>query len=190
MLRMWKVPKHFGNSPVRWSCACHDLIDTKERKQKKMKARFAQSAGSRGKSTNKSRKVGETQRLKKAPRVMQVNNSIGPHYGGNGLNHGIQIQNGPHKGRLAFAERFDCPGVDESAPYWRSYVLYSDDEGKTWTTGQLLPEELQGVPRPGARGLDSALLPVVHPCAPMSVRPRPGLSMKPANALSFCSKIL
>ena len=78
------------------------------------------------------------------PRVLQVNNSIGPHYGGNGLNHGIQIQNGPHKGRLAFAERFDCPGVDESAPYWRSYVLYSDDEGKTWTTGQLLPEGWTG----------------------------------------------
>ena len=76
--------------------------------------------------------------------MLQVNNSIGPHYGGNGLNHGIQIQNGPHKGRLAFAERFDCPGVDESAPYWRSYVLYSDDEGKTWTTGQLLPEGWTG----------------------------------------------
>ena len=92
----------------------------------------------------KSRKAGEEQRLKKQPWVLQVNNSIGPHYGGNGLNHGIQIQNGPHKGRLAFAERFDCPGVDESAPYWRSYVLYSDDEGKTWTTGQLLPEGWTG----------------------------------------------
>ena len=61
-----------------------------------------------------------------------------------GAYHGIQIQNGPHKGRLAFAERFDCPGVDESAPYWRSYVLYSDDEGRTWTTGQLLPEGWTG----------------------------------------------
>ena len=86
----------------------------------------------------------EAAALKKQPRVLQVNNSIGPHYGGNGLNHGIQIQNGPHKGRLAFAERFDCPGVDESAPYWRSYVLYSDDEGRTWTTGQLLPEGWTG----------------------------------------------
>ena len=74
------------------------------------------------------------------PKILQVNNSLGPHYGGNGLNHGIQLQNGPHKGRLAFANRFDCPGVDETAPYWRSYVLYSDDEGETWTTGQLLPE--------------------------------------------------
>ena len=45
-----------------------------------------------------------------------------------GLNHGIQIQNGPYKGRLALAERLDCPGVDETPAYWRSYVLYSDDE--------------------------------------------------------------
>jgi hypothetical protein len=45
-----------------------------------------------------------------------------------GLNHGIQIQNGLHKGRLALAERLDCPGVDETPAYWRSYVLYSDDE--------------------------------------------------------------
>ena len=70
-----------------------------------------------------------------------VNNSLGPHFGGNGLNHGIQIRNGPHKGRLALAERLDCPSAaDETPAYWRSYVLYSDDEGDTWTTGQLLPE--------------------------------------------------
>ena len=65
------------------------------------------------------------------PKILMVNNSLGPHYGGNGLNHGIELQNGPHKGRLALAERFDCPGVDESAPYWRSYVLYSDDEARS-----------------------------------------------------------
>lgn len=62
------------------------------------------------------------------PTILVVNGSLGPHYGGNGLNHGVQLQNGPHKGRLALAERFDCPGVDETPPYWRSYVLYSDDE--------------------------------------------------------------
>eukprot|EP01046_Picozoa_sp_COSAG06_P061801 COSAG06_NODE_13698_length_1229_cov_1.885841_3_plen_93_part_00 len=70
-----------------------------------------------------------------------VNNSLGPHYGGNGLNHGIQIRNGPHKGRLALAERLDCPSAADEVPaYWRSYVLYSDTGGDTWTAGQLLPE--------------------------------------------------
>ena len=62
------------------------------------------------------------------PKILMVNNSIGPHYGGNGLNHGIQLQAGPHKGRLALAERFDCPSASEIPAYWRSYVLYSDDE--------------------------------------------------------------
>jgi hypothetical protein len=76
-----------------------------------------------------------------APKILMVNNSLGPHYGGNGLNHGIQIRNGPHKGRLALAERLDCPSAADEVPaYWRSYVLYSDTGGDTWTAGQLLPE--------------------------------------------------
>ena len=74
------------------------------------------------------------------PTLMKVRNSLGPHYTGSGLNHGIEIQNGPHAGRLAYAMRFDCgPGGAGGADYMRAYVLYSDDQGQSWTAGQLLP---------------------------------------------------
>ena len=78
-----------------------------------------------------------------APALLAVNNSLGPHYTGGGLNHGIEIQHGPHAGRLALARRFDCPGAmgDHGMPvYFRSVVLFSDDQGTSWTVGQLLPQ--------------------------------------------------
>eukprot|EP01043_Picozoa_sp_COSAG02_P018923 COSAG02_NODE_896_length_16125_cov_5.083489_12_plen_100_part_00 len=54
---------------------------------------------------------------------------------------GIELeQDGPHKGRLAMARRYD--GIKSVANVFsRSYVLYSDDKGVTWTAGQLLPRE-------------------------------------------------
>jgi len=77
------------------------------------------------------------------PTLLQVNNSLGPHYGGNGLAHGIQLQHGPHAGRLAMAERLDCVACEinpkPKGVYLRSYVLYSDDDGANWNAGQLLP---------------------------------------------------
>ena len=79
-----------------------------------------------------------------SPQLLSVNNSLGPHYTGYGLNHGIEIQRGPHAGRLALARRFDCPfggvGGRDSPEYLRSFVLYSDDSGVHWTAGQLLPQ--------------------------------------------------
>ena len=79
-----------------------------------------------------------------APKLLNVvNGSLGPHYGGGGLNHGIELQNGPHAGRLALARRFDCAAVggDHNKPmYMRSFVLYSDDQGSSWSAGELLPE--------------------------------------------------
>ena len=80
-----------------------------------------------------------------SPKLIQVNNSLGPHYTGADINHGIEIQRGPHAGRLAVAHHLDgcrakgapklltrgqkpprkTPGVD--GPYTRVYVLYSDD---------------------------------------------------------------
>lgn len=53
--------------------------------------------------------------------LLNVNNSLGPHYIGNGLNHGIEIQNGPHKGRLVLALRFDS-ACTRTSEYMRSYV--------------------------------------------------------------------
>lgn len=70
--------------------------------------------------------------------LIHVNNSLGPHYIGGGLNHGIQLQNGPHKGRLVQAMRFDTSCAN-TPDYMRSYALFSDDLGQTWTAGQLLP---------------------------------------------------
>lgn len=79
------------------------------------------------------------------PKLMQVNGSLNgsAHYAGFGLNHGIELQNGPHAGRLALARRFDCPAVmgdHNEQGYFHSYVLYSDDQGESWTVGQLLPQ--------------------------------------------------
>eukprot|EP01047_Picozoa_sp_COSAG01_P013252 COSAG01_NODE_616_length_14815_cov_8.518076_23_plen_306_part_00 len=65
------------------------------------------------------------------PQLLSVNNSLGPHYIGGGLNHGIQLRRGPHAGRLAMARRLDCPaamGDHGMQQYFHSYVLYSDDE--------------------------------------------------------------
>ena len=71
-------------------------------------------------------------------RLINVSNSLGPHYIGNGLNHGIELMRGPHRGRLVFARRFDS-GCAKTSDYVRSYALFSDDHGKSWTVGQLLP---------------------------------------------------
>ena len=78
-----------------------------------------------------------------APEIMRVNNSIGPAYGGGGLNHGIEIQRGPFAGRLALARRFNCKAVmgdHNEQQYFHSFVLYSDDDGASWTMGELLPK--------------------------------------------------
>ena len=77
------------------------------------------------------------------PSLMQVNNSLGTHYIGGGLNHGIQLRGGPHAGRLAMARRFDCAaamGDHSMQQYFHSYVLFSDDNGEHWTAGQLSPQ--------------------------------------------------
>jgi hypothetical protein len=73
-----------------------------------------------------------------------VNGSVGPHYIGGGINHGIELQRGKHAGRLVFARRFDGAlrlrgDPSDLTPYMRSFILFSDDNGATFTVGQLLP---------------------------------------------------
>ena len=75
---------------------------------------------------------------------IQVNGSVGPHYIGGGINHGLELQRGKHAGRLVFARRFDggirVPGDPQDlTPYMRSYILFSDDHGVSYQVGQLLP---------------------------------------------------
>ncbi len=77
-------------------------------------------------------------------RPVDVNGSVGPHYVGGGINHGIELQRGKHAGRLVFARRFDGAlrlrgDPSDLTPYMRSFILFSDDNGATFTVGQLLP---------------------------------------------------
>eukprot|EP01047_Picozoa_sp_COSAG01_P111557 COSAG01_NODE_40335_length_465_cov_0.688525_2_plen_133_part_01 len=74
-----------------------------------------------------------------APAPLNVTNTLGPHYAGNGLNHGIEIRRGKFAGRLAMARRYDCKYATRGLNYARSYVLYSDTQGASWTAGELLP---------------------------------------------------
>eukprot|EP00947_MAST-08B_sp_MAST-8B-sp1_P004166 g4166.t1 len=58
---------------------------------------------------------------------------------GGGLASGIMLTTGPHAGRLLVALRHDCGCSTNKA----SFVVYSDDHGRTWAGGQpmeLLPQ--------------------------------------------------
>jgi hypothetical protein len=67
---------------------------------------------------------------------------------GGGLASGIALTTGPHKGRLLAALRHDCGCNDRPA----SFAVFSDDHGRSWAGGALLPEpgeHFPGMP-PGA----------------------------------------
>ncbi len=49
---------------------------------------------------------------------------------------GIQLQKGPHKGRMVIPCDHNAPDGKGS----RSHVIYSDDHGKTWVLGGTVPE--------------------------------------------------
>lgn len=73
------------------------------------------------------------------PAPIRVNNTWGPAYAGNGVAHGVElVADGPHKGRLAMARRYDVIKSTANA-FSRSFVLYSDDHGANWVAGDLLP---------------------------------------------------
>ena len=48
---------------------------------------------------------------------------------------GIQIQHGPHKGRLVIP----CDHIEAKTKHYYSHVIYSDDHGKTWKLGGTTP---------------------------------------------------
>ena len=85
------------------------------------------------KSTDEGRTWGEW-----APIV--VNGSSWTSHAGGGLAHGIEMeQEGRYKGRLLMSRHFDCSPNDDPPQTQRDFILYSDDQGKTWARGQLLP---------------------------------------------------
>ena len=63
-----------------------------------------------------------------------------------GPGHGIQLQNGPHAGRLIFTADHRQT-VDNTGPSW-SHIMYSDDLGETWNLGGGLPYDHEGGPSP------------------------------------------
>ena len=50
---------------------------------------------------------------------------------------GIQIERGPHKGRLVIP----CDHIEASTKRYFSHVIYSDDHGQTWKLGGSTPQD-------------------------------------------------
>jgi len=48
---------------------------------------------------------------------------------------GIQLERGPHRGRLVIA----CDHIEAGTGHYRSHVVYSDDHGATWKLGGATP---------------------------------------------------
>jgi hypothetical protein len=71
---------------------------------------------------------------------------VGPHFAGGSRTHGIELERGPHKGRLILPRlgnpnTVGCRGHIEgckSRPPIESYAIYSDDQGATWQTSATL----------------------------------------------------
>ena len=49
---------------------------------------------------------------------------------------GIQIQHGPHQGRLVIP----CDHIEAGTKRYYSHVIYSDDHGKSWQLGGSTPQ--------------------------------------------------
>ena len=49
---------------------------------------------------------------------------------------GIQMQHGPHKGRLVIP----CDHIESETGHYYSHIIYSDDHGQTWHLGGRTPE--------------------------------------------------
>lgn len=62
--------------------------------------------------------------------------------GGVGLGHGFEIANGPHKGRLVRGYRTgEAAPRDSQGRELGDFVLYSDDWGATWRSGEHMPPD-------------------------------------------------
>lgn len=52
--------------------------------------------------------------------------------------HGIQIQQGSHKGRLVIP----CDHIEQDSKKYYSHIIYSDDHGQTWKLGGRTPTDM------------------------------------------------
>ena len=53
-----------------------------------------------------------------------------------GPGNGIQIEHGPHRGRLVIP----CDHIEADSKHYYSHIIYSDDHGETWKLGGSTPE--------------------------------------------------
>jgi sialidase-1 len=53
-----------------------------------------------------------------------------------GPGNGIQIEHGPHQGRLVIP----CDHIEADSKHYYSHIIYSDDHGKSWKLGGSTPE--------------------------------------------------
>ena len=53
-----------------------------------------------------------------------------------GPGHGIQLRNGPHRGRLIIP----CDHIEADTKRFYSHIIYSDDAGDTWHIGGITPQ--------------------------------------------------
>lgn len=61
-------------------------------------------------------------------------------FGGEVVGHGIELQKGPHAGRLMLPVTLFFGNVPRSPGFdLRSWVVYSDDNGATWRSGDFMP---------------------------------------------------
>ena len=75
--------------------------------------------------------------------VMPASNGTGWHGGGAfNNNHGVQLQHGPHAGRLVIGARVFKPGVYEGRS--KGGLLLSDDHGATWRVGGVMFADASG----------------------------------------------
>jgi sialidase-1 len=58
--------------------------------------------------------------------------------GEGGLDHGIELQHGPHRGRLVLPYSEASQSKDKYAAH--AMAVYSDNAGKNWSVGALLPD--------------------------------------------------
>lgn len=73
-----------------------------------------------------------------------------------GAGHGIQLEHGPHAGRLVVGGDHRIT-ADNTGPSW-SHVIYSDDHGATWHLGGGLVGDPNGDPHPNDRSNEATLV--------------------------------
>lgn len=71
--------------------------------------------------------------------INQTNSAYGTHYGGSGRTPGIELARGPYRGRIVVPKI--GKKLSDKTGEVHSFAMYSDDQGKSWTIGEELPDQ-------------------------------------------------